>query len=456
VDNRKISPRAPRGVALVLAIIFMAIFTCMAVGVATTARCNMVLSRNRISTQQALAIGQGGVCLMLRNLGGLDVNGAADAAAMRQAIGQKLKTVLATSSMLNANNITWDAGGVHVPTATVTRADGSSGQFDAIVQTDGGAVSSTTITISCIGRFGGASRIITYQMKVQGGQWTLPDYGIASKGAIKMTGNASISGANNPDEGSLLSATTTVQNAIQMTGNDNVSGDVVVCNSAGKIKATGNITIGGSQVIGSDAPDWPTVDIAPFTAYATTTRTSGASGNITLSNIRIPPNTNPTFSGNSTISGVVYIQSPNKVSFTGNVTLTGVIVCDQPATPDLTNNSVNFTGNVQTYGVDSLPAGSQYDGLRTMTGSFLLAPGFNVQFTGNSTIVNGCMVADKFTFTGNSGGRIKGGIVCLGDNTMSLTGNSPIVIDKSGLPTHPAGLKSNKQQLACLSGSSSE
>ena len=213
-------------------------------------------------------------------------------------------------------------------------------------------------------------------MTVQGGQWTLPDYGIASKGVIQMTGNASISGANNNHEGSVLSSTTSSQNAIQLTGNINISGDVVVCNSAGNVSKTGNISIGGTQTIGSAQPDWPAVDISMFTPFATTTRTSGASGTITLSNIRIPPNTNPTFSGGTTINGVVYVQSPNKVSFTGNVTLTGLIVCDTPTTPSLTNNLIKFTGNVTTYGVDSLPTGSQYDGLRTQTGSFHPGPRF--------------------------------------------------------------------------------
>ena len=324
--------------------------------------------------------------------------------------------------MLNANNITWDAAGVHVPTATVTRATAVPASSTSVSSPAAGHRSGTTVTVTCIGSFSGASRSITYQMTVQGGQWTLPDYGIATKGAISMSGIATISGANNPHEGSILSATTSVQNAISMDGIDHITGNVVVCNSAGKISKTGIVTIDGTQTIGAPQPDWPAVDISPFTPSATNVRTSGSSSIITLSNIRIPPNTNPTFSGITTINGVVYIQSPNKVTFQGDITLTGVIVCDKPATPSLTANQVIFSGNVTTYGVENLPAGSQYDALRTQTGSFLLAPGFAVSFTGNSTIVNGCMVADQFTFTGNSGGRIKGGVVGLGDNLMNIVG----------------------------------
>jgi hypothetical protein len=445
--------RAPRGVAFLVTLIFVSIFACLAVGVAATAQSNLVVARNRLNSEQSLAMAEGGLCLMLRNLGGLDVSGAADAAAMRQKIGLSLKTSLANSSMLNATNITWDVGGVHVPTAILSRGDGSSGQVDLLLQPAGGATAGTITTVTAIGRYGGAARTITYHLRVDQGQWNLPPYGITSKGLVKMTGNARVSGANTPSEGTILSATTSVKKAVQLTGNVNVSGDVVVCNSAGKISKSGNVSIGGQQIIGAPEPEWPAVNISPFTAIANNVRSSGASGNITLSNIRIPPNTNPTFSGNTTLNGVIYIQSPNKVSFSGNVTLTGLIVCDTPTTPNLANNSLQFTGNLQTYGVESLPAGSQYDALRTQTGSFLLAPGFDVSFTGNSTVVNGCMVANQFTFTGNSGGRVKGGIVCLADNPITMTGNSPLIIDRSGVPDHPAGLTGGAPQLVCVRGS---
>jgi hypothetical protein len=343
-----------------------------------------------------------------------------------------------------------------VPTFSLARPDGRTGTVDLNVKASGGALDNTTVTIQSIGLFGNASRTVTYNLTVQRGQSILANFGIASKSAISMTGNASVAGANNPAEANLLSATYSTTNAIQLTGNINLAGDAIVCNPLGKIRTTGNVTIGGNQIIGAQEPQWPTVDITPFTPYATNVQSGGSSASITLTNIRIPPNTNPTFSGNTTINGVIYVQSPNKVTFSGNITLTGVIVCDPPATNDLTKNQINFTGNVQSYGVDSLPTGSGYDTLRTLTGSFLLAPGYAVSFTGNSTIINGCMVANQFTFTGNSGGTIKGGILCLADTPFTMTDNSPLVIDKSTMPTNPSGIISGTATLACKAGSYSQ
>ena len=119
------------------------------------------------------------------------------------------------------------------------------------------------------------------------------------------------------------------------------------------------------------------------------------------------------------------------------MTITGCIVCEAPAVDNLTANQINFTGNVTSKGVDQLPAGAQYDGLRTMTGSFLLAPGYAASFTGNFNTVNGCLVASKFSFTGNAGGTIQGGIVNLSDSSFTVSGNSPIIIDRNGAVAEP-------------------
>ena len=74
-----------------------------------------------------------------------------------------------------------------------------------------------------------------------------------------------------------------------------------------------------------------------------------------------------------------------------------------------------------------------------MTGSSILAPGFGLSFTGNFGTVGGCMAADSFTFTGNAGGTIRGSIINYSNSQFSLSGNSAIVIDRSGTPTTPTG-----------------
>jgi hypothetical protein len=217
----------------------------------------------------------------------------------------------------------------------------------------------------------------------------------------------------------------------------------------------GNVTIQGAERIGVAEPEWPGVDPSVFRPYATNVYSGSGAGDLTLSNIRIPPNTNPTFSGNVTIRGVVYVESPNKVKFSGNANVVGVIVCEEPAVNDLKKNYIHFTGNMSTSGVENLPAEPTYDGLRELTGTFLLAPGFSTKFTGNFNTINGCMVASEFEFSGNAGGRIKGGVLNLRDSTFRMTGDSPILVDRDNALPNPAGLTTS-WRLVCVSGSYSE
>jgi hypothetical protein len=444
-----------RGIALLVTLIFLTLFACLAVAIAASADANLTIAHNRIEGQQALALAGTGLQLMQKSIGGMSVSGVADAAGMHALIRDHLAADFATSTMLDTHFITIGPDGVTVPIVALTRTDGRQGFVTLSVQSSGGATDSTTVTISSTANFGSATRAAFYNMTVQRGQTVLSDYGIASRGPVQMTGNASILGADDPADGNILSATYSTPNAIQLTGNIQIAGDAAVVNPDGRIRKVGNVTIGGDQIIGAAEPEWPEVDISPFKPFATHTYSGGGSGNLILSNIRIPPNTNPNFSGNVVILGVVYIQPPNKVTFSGNTSIIGVIVADEPPVDNLTANQIKFTGNVSTAGVENLPPGADYNGLRDLTGSFLLAPGFSTQFTGNFNTVNGCMVASEFKFTGNAGGNILGGLVNLRDSVVQLTGNARLVIDRQDASEHPAGIVSSTK-LVCVSGSYSE
>jgi hypothetical protein len=444
-----------RGIALLVTLVFLTLFACLAVAIAASADANLTVAHNRIEGQQALALAGTGLQLIQKSIGGMSVSGAADAAAMHTLIRDHLAADFATSTMLDTRFITVGSGGVTVPTIALTRADGRQGLVTLNIRASGGATDSTTVTIASTGNFGSARRAAFYNMTVQRGQTVLSDYGIASRSPVQMTGNARILGADDPDDGSVLSATYSTTNAIQLTGNVQIAGDAAVVNPNGRIRKVGTVTIGGDEVIGAAEPEWPEVDISPFKPFATQTYSGSGSGDLVLSNIRIPPNTNPNFSGNVVILGVVYIQPPNKVTFSGNTSIVGVIVADEPTSDNLTANQIKFTGNVSTAGVQNLPPGAAYDGLRDLTGSFLLAPGFSTQFSGNFNTVNGCMVASEFKFTGNAGGRILGGVVNLRDSVVQVSGDACLVVDRQNPDEHPAGIVSSTK-LVFVSGSYSE
>jgi len=222
-----------------------------------------------------------------------------------------------------------------------------------------------------------------------------------------------------------------------------VSGDISVVGS-GTVTFGGGASIGGSTDpndiranhihTGVTAPEFPTIDTDAFKAYATNPYT----GSTNLVNVRIPANTNPTFNGGATITGVLYVEAPNKVTFGGNLNIQGVIVTQNNPIGNLTTNIMNFGGTVTAQSVSSLP--ESYGDLRTLTGSFLLAPGFQTTFTGNFGVLNGAIIADKISFSGNAGGTVMGSIVSLTTNPLTVSGTSDVVIASTGTSDYPAGV----------------
>ncbi|MCX5683819.1 MAG: hypothetical protein NT049_09055, partial [Planctomycetota bacterium] len=225
-QNNRVCAR--RGVAFVITLIFLAMFACLAVAIAATADSNLTVARNRIQGQQASAFAGTGIQIMQASLGGMPAGGAADATAMHSLIRTHMVTDFAGSAMVNANGITSDANFVTVPAVTLNRADGSTGLVNVTIHASGGSQDNTTITVRSVASYGGAARTATYNMTVQRGGSVLNDYGIASKSAISMTGNASITGLHDPHEADLVSDTYSTTNAIQLTGNVNVAGNAVV------------------------------------------------------------------------------------------------------------------------------------------------------------------------------------------------------------------------------------
>jgi hypothetical protein len=116
-----------------------------------------------------------------------------------------------------------------------------------------------------------------------------------------------------------------------------VGGDLNVVTSLNRASPSGGVSVGGTSIVTQiytqhthvvGTPDFPAFDTSVFAQYATNTY-GGATGG-TLANIRVPPNTNPKFTGNVTIRGILYVQSPNTVEFQATPS-PGFIVFRTPA-----------------------------------------------------------------------------------------------------------------------------
>ncbi len=211
---------------------------------------------------------------------------------------------------------------------------------------------------------------------------------------------------------------------VTIDGNsDGIADATATTISGGSVHGTGNITtIKNNYVKLVGAPEFPIVDTTQFAAYATTTY--GGQNHGTLRNVRIPANTNPKFTGNVTVQGILYVESPNTVQFQGNSTLEGFLVFENANSSS--QNVISVSGN---FGYGNLPAGAEFDSLRAIKGIAMLAPTASLQISGSTdSQIRGNMILGNFRNVGSADVQIeKGSIVTLDTATDSAVFNGRTV-----------------------------
>ena len=442
---------AGTGSALLVTLIFVALFACMAVALAVASESNLAISRNRLDVGQAHNLVETGLCLVQRESASQNLSGS-DAAALHASRADHFRFARADTRMRDANGIVSDASGVTFPAVSVLGPDGRTGTVTVSMTADGGVQDSPTITVTANGQFAGATRTAYYDFHVRSGYRILSDYGLASQAPISLTGASKVDGANNDNEASLFSCSESDTYGIDMGGTSEITGHAAVSGENVGINKSGNATIGGDEITDAPDHDWPVADPTHFEQYVESTYDGdGDEQDATFSNIRIPAGTNPTFS-NVNLYGLVYIESPNTVTFNGNANICGIVVCEEPTVENFDNNKLTFNGNLTASGVEYLPDDPRYDGIRKETGTFLLAPGFFAKFSGNSSMINGYIAAGKLEFTGGASGTVRGGVLNLSDTSLTLAGGAHLTIDKENADQQPAGF-TRRYSLICVSGS---
>ena len=165
-------------------------------------------------------------------------------------------------------------------------------------------------------------------------------------------------------------------------------------------------------------------------------------------NLRIAAGTDPRFTSDMTVKGVLYVEAPNTVRFTGGVTIEGIIVTEEDTTQPLATCQLIFRGHVTAPGVDALPDGDpNFTEIKQHRGTVILAPGFSVDFSGNTGPINGIVVGDTLSFSGNSSmaGDLGTGIVALTDAGITISGSAEIRVKPMDEDLIPAGFKPQPQ-----------
>jgi hypothetical protein len=440
---------ARRGVASLMAMLFMVIFSALALGFyAATTTASQVASNERTSLAAQTAA-ESGIQFLRFHLSAMDIPPGLNNDQLFDEVHTQLSARLDGTANLNYGHIGYDPNTITIPSSGYINLDPQGESKFKITITRAGDQLISKIT----GRNGSLSigRAIELKFSKAQNASAIFNFGVASKGRVLTGGNATITGATDPTKGSILSTSLDATPVEVMGGL--ISGDISLVNATGKVKLGAGVSVGGTSNTtliqkdhvhkGVPEPKFPYVDTDVYAQYVTNTWTEGMTY---LENCRIPAGTVKDFQGNTQIRGVLYIEGSCKITFSGSVDIQGVIVTANDA-PQATitngavsNNVIEFTGSVTASSMDSL-VGSQFDQVKKLKGAFIIAPTYLVKMWGNFATVGGTVVCAQFQMGGYAQGTIAGSVIQMREEVAtSVDGSADVVIASTGTTEYPPGI----------------
>lgn len=448
-----------KGIALLIAMIFTIVFAALSVAMFSMSSGNVIVASNLHTINEARSSADSGMEIIRYYLGKAEIPGLTPqnlwfSVLQNQLLGGIMPTEVDAHYVIHE-----DTGNSFIKvgrdSSPVTLDTGSGQTFTAKVWDSG-----DRINISVAGKAGNIERGIqgsfVYGEKPE--PYSVFDFGVATKGPLSLSGNILLNGVNVSVESDVYIESLTYDNALAIIGNSQIAGDVKIVNDDGYVTLQGgqagigtdefgNIVTGLEAIqnhvtVGAPETNFPIPDASRFEQYITgptIDATTDLSTMTTLNNVRIAAGTNPTFTADTQINGVLYIEQPNTVNFVGNADITGIIVGDGDFTDNSATNTISFNGNVSSTSVSELP--ESYGNLRDETGTFMMAPGFAVSMGGNFGTLNGCIAANGVEFSGDAGGVIVGSVLNYSDEPMVLSGNSDLSFHRTGSTGIPDGFE---------------
>ena len=442
--KKKSAQQDRRGAVLIVSMIFVLIFSALAVSMATMSSTNVQLASNQHKVGSAIASTESGMEAMRFWLNRSTFPSSTLPSDYHGTIVSNLQSDLSANSI---TNVTVYNDGTIPPVAL----DSASGQaFEGEVLID--ANNCDILQLSATGG-NDIKRTIRVQYDIQPYEYPIFDFGMATKGPVHFLGNPTINGVNSNSEADIFIESSNNNLAMLVTGNLNFDGDISVANPIANVALMGAVQIAGDTgqtaidnhiTIGEDPPQFPVPDTQYFQQFATGSvidSSTDLTGGMTLTNATIAAGTDPNFLGNITIEGILYIEQPNIVTFSQNVDSQGMIVAEGDPNFAGANNSISFLGNFAT---NPVPAGVQFDAIRQEEGSSILAPAFSVAFAGNFSALSGVMAVSGVHFSGNVNATIEGTILNYSDNPTVIEGNAILNFDRSANITVPAGFDTHR------------
>ena len=441
MSGRKGTSRKQRASVLVISMIFMLIFSALAVSMASMSGTNVQIASNHHNVNAALASAQSGQDVMRYWLSDLLISSSTPISQYLSAIITALQNNLSNAGI---SNMTVQNDG-SISTVMLDSTEGC--WFDGQIQINPSFP--TILLCSMTGHSGTISRTITLEYSINPYEFPIFNYGLATKGPLNFPNNPSVTAVNSAWEADMFVESAGSTTAVHVGGNTNFDGEVNIGNASANVDFVGDVQIAGDHGqtaidnhvhIGMDCPEFPAPDTDRFIPYATgdvINSSTDLSANNVLVNCKIAAGTNPVFPKSVTIQGILLIESPNRVTFSNNVALEGIIVADGDVlNSDPSSRSIDFMGN---FSSGPYPSGSEFDAIRQEEGSSIVAPGFYTSFGGNFSTLEGVVAVSGVQFTGNMNAQIKGTIINYSNSATLVEGNVTMNFDRESSTKVPAG-----------------
>jgi len=433
-----------RASALIVSLMFVLIFSALAMSMMAMSGTNVQLASNHHNVNSALTAAQSGQEVMRYWLSNLLISSSTPPANYFSTIVATLNDNLTDKGV---TNVAVQSGG---SIGAVALNSNTGLTFDGQIQIDSNQP--TILQTRVTGHSGGIARTITILYNIQPYVFPIFNFGLATKGPVNFPGNPTITAVNSSWEADIFIESSGNPIALLSIGNLNFDGNVNIGNPAANVNFQAAVQIAGDfgqtaidnhVSVGNDSPEFPVPDTDRFRVYATGLPIQNSSDprlsvpGPTLTNVLIKGGVNPTFQGSVTINGVLFIESPNKVTFTKNVALNGIMVGDGDVmNPDPASRRIDILGN---FASGPYPNGAEFDALRAEEGTSILAPGFFVTFAGNFSTLEGVVAVSGIHFAGNVNAQIKGSIVNYSNSPTVIEGNAVMNFDRAGSTKIPAG-----------------
>ncbi|UCG55950.1 MAG: hypothetical protein JSU70_13885, partial [Phycisphaerales bacterium] len=261
-----------RGAVMIVAMIFIVVFSALAVSLATLSAISVQLAENQRRADRARASAESGLEVVRYWLNRVSVSGMVEPSQRLQQMGVDLQDELTSEGITNIPTYL-DGPTISIPHVTL---DSDRGQnFLANVT----QIDDDTVQVDVTGVYGPITRTIRVNYLFGTRTTTVFDFGVASKGPVSLSGNIDLEGVNVSKESDAYIESLSTPSALSIQGNSQIAGDVKIVNplafvdlqggQAGIGGETGQAAIDDHVTFGVPPTEFPEPNPSHFESYAT-------------------------------------------------------------------------------------------------------------------------------------------------------------------------------------------